>query len=141
MYRWKPIFNLKVHDPLCLSTEHRIAWNEKPTGTIPSHGGKGALEVVNSFHFHRIHCHAECWSRRLCILQLKWIRRIGWIPQDGDPGKFGHDLLEQFQSLRAYIHSSVGEPCDIPARARQARHNSSSDGIAARHDNGDRGGC
>ena len=52
-----------------------------------SYSGKGALEVVNPFHFHCIHCHAECWSCRLRVLQLKWIRRIGWIPQDGDAGK------------------------------------------------------
>ena len=56
-------------------------------------------------------------------------------------GKFGNDLLEQLQSFRAYIHSSIRQTCDIPARAGQARNNSSSNGIAARHDNGDRRGC
>src|SRR4030095_4568597 len=113
MHHWKPIFNRKVYDPLPLGTEHRIPWHEEAAGTVLLYSGKCTIEVVNPFHFHRIHCHPECWSRSLRILQLKWVRRIEWVPQDGDAGKLGNDFLEQFQSFRAYIHSSVRQPSKL----------------------------
>src|SRR5437762_280672 len=137
MHHWKPIFNGKVTDPLSISTEHRVPWHEEPAGTVLLYSGKGTIEVVNPFHFYRIHCHAECWSCSLRVLQLKWICRIEWIPQDGDAENFGNDLLEQLQSFRAYIYSTVGKPRDVSAGARQASYKPAPHGIAALHDYGD----
>ena len=107
MHHWKTVFNRKIVDPLSLSTEHRVPWHKQSASTVLLYSGKCPIEVVNSSHFHCIHCHAECWTCILRIFQLKWVRGIEWIPQDGNTGKFGNNLLEQLKSFRAYIHSSV----------------------------------
>ena len=66
--------------------------------------------------------------------------RIGRVREDRHPADLGDDLLEQLQRFADDFQAdAVGQPCDVPARAREARDEPEPDRIAnADHDDGDR---
>ncbi len=76
---------------------------------------------------------------RLASAHLRWIR---WVPENADPRGFRGHLLEELQSLSEDLQTRLmRQPRQIAAGPREARDESSSDGIScSHHHDGDSGG-
>ncbi len=66
--------------------------------------------------------------------------RIGRVREDGHTADLGDGLLEQLQLSGDDFQAGIaGHPCDVPARAREARDEPGANRIAnGNHDDGDR---
>ena len=66
--------------------------------------------------------------------------RIGRVREDGHTADLGDGLLEQLQLFGEHFQAgAAGHPCDVPARAREARDEPGANRIAnGNHDDGDR---
>jgi hypothetical protein len=65
----------------------------------------------------------------------------GRVREDRHTADLGDDLLEELQLFAGYFRAdAVGQPCDVPARARQARDEPEPNriGTTGNHDDGDR---
>jgi hypothetical protein len=84
--------------------------------------------------------HSQRPGRDVHFSYRELVVRIGRVREDGHPAELGDGLLEQLQLFGEHFQAGgAGVPCDVPARAREARDEPGANRIAnENHDDGDR---
>jgi hypothetical protein len=84
--------------------------------------------------------HSQRPGRDVHFSYRELVVRIGRVREDGHTADLGDGLLEQLQLFGDDFQAGVaGHPCDVPARAREARDEPGANRIAnGNHDDGDR---
>src|SRR5262249_60409450 len=115
---------------------------EECVRTLLRYRREGTIELVGTSGLQELKLHSQRLGRGLDVFYRERVARIGRVRQNRHTADRGDDLLEQFQLFAKYFHAdAVGQPCDVPARAREARDESELNRIAnARHDDRDRPG-
>src|SRR5262249_22257400 len=138
-----PVLRGEIDYLFALVEKHRACEYEEGIGTLPSHRGECAVELIRCLHLYELQLNGQGPCRSLCGLQHVSHRAIAesaGMVKRGDAGRVGKSLLEQVETLAGKLGAEERQPGDVPARPRKAGHEPISDGIAhGHHDDG--GSC
>src|SRR5262249_24893979 len=131
----------EVRKPCSVEDEHRIGHYKECSCALFGHRRECAVELVGTSSLQQLKLHLQRPGRDLQFLYEERLDRIGRVRKDRHTVDLGDGLLEQLQPFASYFRADgVGQPCDVPARACQARDESepNSTGTTGNHDDGDR---
>src|SRR5262245_44609026 len=131
----------EVRKPCSVEDEHRIGHYEECSHALFGHRRECAVELVGTSSLQQLKLHSQRPGRDLQFPYEERLDRIGRVRKDRHSVYLGDGLLEQLQPFASYFRAdAVGQPCDVPARARQARDEPEPNriGTTGNHDDGDR---
>src|SRR5499426_197747 len=132
----------EVCEPCSVAVEYRVGHYEECSHTLCGHRRECAVELGGTSGLQELKLHSQRPSRDGHFSDRERVVRIGRVREDGHTADLGDGLLEQLQLFGDDFQAgAAGHPCDVPARAREARDEPGTNRIAnGNHDDRDRPG-
>src|SRR5262245_33227642 len=136
---WPPDLCREVCNLRALRDEERICHDEQSRDALPGYGGESAVDLLGRGRLDEEELQPQGSRRIIHIANRHGVAGIAGVGEDRHAPQLGSDCLEQLQSFAKNVRADAESyPCDIPARARQARDEAELIGKAdTRHDDGD----
>src|SRR5262249_8260669 len=112
----------EVCEPCSVAVEYRIGHYEEGPHALFGHRRECAVELVRTSALQKEKLHSQRPGRDVHFSDRELVVRIVRVREDGHTADLGDGLLEQLQLFGDDFQAGVaGHPCDVPARAREAR--------------------
>src|SRR5262249_44257162 len=130
----------EVCEPCSVAVEYRVGYYEECSHTLCGHRRECAVELGGTSGLQELKLYSQRPSRDGHFSDRERMVRIGRVREDGHMADLGDGLLEQLQLFGDDFQTgAAGHPCDVPARAREARDEPGANRITnGNHDDGDR---
>src|SRR5262245_24048508 len=111
----------EVCEPCSVEEEHRIYHDEECSHALFGHRRERAVEFLGISSLQELKLHSQRPGRDVQFSYEDRLDRTVRVREDRHTADLGDGLLEQFQFFAEYFRAdAVGQPRDVPARAREA---------------------
>src|SRR5262249_10307162 len=105
-------------------------WKEGAVGASANKGCKGRLDLAAAAGIVHLNLQPDGAGGRFRVSQRRLgNRRIGRIDEYGNPRGPGYQLAQEFQPLCSQLGRQEVDPCQVAARASEARDKTQLDGV------------